>query len=88
MAEAGVVSSLLLGKVNYYAATALIFYDYFLLLNREVAFIWMRAFSCLSLLFFVVRYPTLICCDLFVPNQWWGEPNLVRSSLSSIPALF
>lgn len=67
--------------------TALIFYDYFLLLDREVAFIWTRTFLCLSLLFFVVRYPTLIAVvgDLFVLNQWRGESTLVRSSLPSMP---
>ena len=65
---------------------ALIFYDYFLLLDREVAFIWKRAFSCLSLLFFAVHYPTLLTVigGLFVLNEWSDQSNLVRSSLSSI----
>ncbi|KAI1794405.1 hypothetical protein LXA43DRAFT_1091925 [Ganoderma leucocontextum] len=81
MAEADAVSiadSLFVGNINYYAAAALIFYDYFLLLDREAMFIWRRAFSCLSLLLFAVRYPTLIAVvgDLFVLNRWQGQPNL------------
>ncbi len=68
------------------ANTVLIFYDYFLLLDREAAFIWKRAFSCLSLLFFAVRYPTLIAviADILVLNRWRGDSNLVCSFLNGI----
>ncbi|KAI8976603.1 hypothetical protein BD414DRAFT_422764 [Trametes punicea] len=64
---------------------ALIFYDYFLTLYREIRSIWWTRFGSPSLLFYTVRYGAFLSSILIVLDvtQWSEQSNLVSHSAFS-----
>lgn len=77
-----------------FISTALLFYDYFLTLDREIRCVWRSKFSGVTVLFLLNRYVTLLYRVLMIVQLMsWGAfeevtADRVRPFFSPISARF